>query len=150
MALETPVLDGLAGSAAGSKTSSLISMAFLVVSVGFAVAGQVILKAAMDHLGRIGSAEVAAFNEYVGRAAREPGLWLGMFLFGVSGMFWLVVLSRVPLSLAYPFVGLSYVAVVLLSRFVLGEEVPALRWVGVLVVAAGLVIIGLSARSVRG
>lgn len=147
MALETPIL---AGSAAGSKTSSLISMAFLVVSVGFAVAGQVILKAAMDRLGRIGSAEVAAFSEYAGRAAREPRLWLGMFLFGVSGMFWLVVLSRVPLSLAYPFVGLSYVAVVLLSRFVLGEEVPALRWVGVLVVAAGLVIIGLSARSVRG
>ena len=150
MALETPIPEGLAGSAAGSKASSLISMAFLMVSVGFAVAGQMILKAAMDRVGRIGSAEVAAFGEYVGRAAREPRLWLGMFLFGVSGMFWLVVLSRVPLSLAYPFVGLSYVAVVLLSRFILGEQVPALRWIGVLVVAAGLVIIGLSARSVRG
>ncbi len=125
-------------------------MAFLLVSVALAVGGQLLLKTAMDRIGRIGSAEAGALGTYLGRAAHEPRLWFGLALFGVSAMFWLVVLSRVPLSLAYPFVGLSYIAVVVLSRFALGEEVPALRWIGVAVVGAGLVLIGLSARSVRG
>ena len=107
LALGTPIPEGLAGATAVSKMSSLISMAFLVVSVGFAVAGQVILKAAMDRVGRIGSAEVAAFGEYVARSVREPRLWLGMFLFVVSAMFWLVVLSRVPLPVMLRRIGSS-------------------------------------------
>lgn len=84
------------------------------------------------------------------RAAREPRLWLGLFLFGVSAVFWLVVLSRVPLSVAYPIVGVSYILIVLLGRFVLHETVPAMRWIGVFVVAAGIAIIGLSFRRVAG
>jgi multidrug transporter EmrE-like cation transporter len=65
-------------------------------------------------------------------------------LFGVSAVFWLVVLSRVPLSVAYPFVGLSYIAIVVGARVLLGEHVPLLRWAGVVVVAAGIVIVGVS------
>jgi multidrug transporter EmrE-like cation transporter len=61
-----------------------------------------------------------------------------------------VVLSRVPLSVAYPFVGLSYVAIVAFARIVLGEHVPLLRWAGVVVVAIGIVIVGLSFKSATG
>ena len=120
------------------------------MSVGFAVAGQLTLKSAMDQIGRIGGAEVAAPLETIGRAAREPRLWAGLFLFGISSLFWLVVLSRVPLSVAYPFVGISYIFVVGFARFVLHEHIPGLRWIGVAVVAMGIAIIGLSFRRVSG
>ena len=122
----------------------------LVVSVGFAIAGQLTLKAAMDQIGRIGTAEVSAPLETIGKAAREPRLWAGLTLFGISSLFWLVVLSRVPLSVAYPFVGISYIFVVAFARFVLHEHVPAGRWLGVAVVALGIAIIGLSFRRVAG
>lgn len=147
--VEIPTPDELAASS-GARSSSVISLVLLLVSVGFAVGGQLMLKAAMDAIGRIGSAEVHAAGEYVGRALREPRLWGGLVLFGVSAAFWLVVLSRVPLSLAYPFVGISYVVVVLLARFALHEPVPPLRWVGVVVVAIGIAIVGFSSRSVSG
>jgi drug/metabolite transporter (DMT)-like permease len=88
--------------------------------------------------------------ETIGRAAREPRLWAGLVLFGISSLFWLVVLSRVPLSVAYPFVGISYIFVVGFARFVLHEHIPASRWVGVAVVALGIAIIGLSFRRVSG
>ena len=149
MPLEVPTPEPLASAASG-RPSALISFGLIVVSVAFAVAGQVALKAAMTEIGRIGSAQVSNATDTVARAAREPRLWLGLALFGISAAFWLVVLSRVPLSVAYPFVGISYVLVVLLSRFVLHEHVPASRWVGVLVVAAGIVIIGLSFRAATG
>jgi len=144
MALEIPTPEPLA--AAQARPASLISLALLVVSIGFAIAGQVTLKSAMNNIGRIGTTEVRAVGTTVSRAAREPRLWAGLTLFGISSIFWLIVLSRVPLSVAYPFVGISYVAIVLLSRFVLHENVPLIRWVGVLVVATGIAIIGFSFR----
>jgi drug/metabolite transporter (DMT)-like permease len=116
------------------------------VSVSFAVAGQITLKSAMDRIGRIGSAQVSEAGDTLLRAAREPRLWLGLFLFGVSALFWLVVLSRVDLSIAYPMVGVSYILVVLFARLFLNEHVPSTRWIGVIVVAMGIAIIGLSFR----
>jgi len=127
-----------------------VSILLLLVSVGFAIAGQLTLKAAMDRIGRIGGAEVAAAGDTLARAAREPRLWVGLVLFGVSAVFWLVVLSRVPLSVAYPFVGLSYILIVAFARFFLHEHVPPIRWLGVSVVAAGIAIIGLSFQRVSG
>lgn len=147
--MEIPTPDELAAPA-GARVSSVISLVLLLVSIAFAVGGQLMLKAAMDAVGRIGTAEVQAAGEYLSRAVREPRLWLGLTLFGFSAAFWLVVLSRVPLSLAYPFVGVSYVVVVLLARFALNEPVPPLRWVGVVVVAVGIAIVGISSRTVGG
>ncbi len=151
MALEVPppeVLQPVAARHSGS--SALFSFGMLVVSVVFAVAGQFTLKTAMNEVGRIGATELAAAGDTIVRTLREPRLWLGLTLFGISAMFWLVVLSRVDLSVAYPFVGLSYIIVVLLSRLFLNEQVTALRWLGVVVVAIGIAIVGFSFRGTTG
>jgi multidrug transporter EmrE-like cation transporter len=151
MALEVPPPEALQPVASGRASSSaLASLVMLAISVVFAVAAQFTLKAAMNSVGRIGSTEIAAAGETISRALKEPRLWLGLTLFGVSAMFWLVVLSRVDLSVAYPFVGLSYIVVVMISRLFLHEQVSALRWIGVVVVAVGIAIIGLSFRGTTG
>jgi multidrug transporter EmrE-like cation transporter len=137
--------------AAGQRTSSTaISIALLFVSLVFATAGQITLKAAMESVGRIGSQQVNQAGQTILRAAKEPKLWVGLFLFGISALFWLVVLSRVDLSLAYPFVGISYVIVVALGRFMFHENVPPLRWLGVAVIAVGIALIGFSSKTVSG
>lgn len=150
MALEVPPPEALPVAVSGSKMSSAISFVLLFVSVVFAIAGQFTLKAAMERIGRIGTAQVSEPLVTVTRALGEPRLWLGLTLFGVSALFWLVVLSRVPLSVAYPIVGLSYVIVVILSRYLLHEHIPPLRWVGAVVVAIGIAIIGFSSKSISG
>jgi multidrug transporter EmrE-like cation transporter len=127
-----------------------MSMALLVISVVFAIAGQFTLKAAMNEIGRIGTAQFRDPIALVARAAKEPRLWAGLALFGISAAFWLVVLSRVNLSVAYPLVGVSYILVVAIGRFVLNEEVPPMRWVGVTIIAVGIATIGLSFRGSNG
>lgn len=151
MALEVPPPEALpeAIQAASSPGSSrIVSLGLLLVSVFFAVAGQLTLKTAMDSVGRIG--KTSQVGDTLLRAMKEPLLWLGLALFGISALFWLVVLSRVRLSVAYPIVGISYILIVLLARFRLHEHVPALRWVGVSVIALGIAIIGFSFRSKTG
>ena len=150
MALEVPPPEAIPVVAASSRSSSLISLGLLLVSVLFAIGGQLTLKSAMDQIGRIGTAEVSRPTETLKKAITEPRLWAGLTLFGISSVFWLVVLSRVPLSLAYPVVGLSYIFVVAMARVMFGEHVPPLRWVGAVVVAIGIAIIGFSSKTVSG
>jgi multidrug transporter EmrE-like cation transporter len=150
MALEIPPPEAAAIAGPSRATSSLISLALVIVSVSLATAGHLTLKQAMDRVGRIGTVQVNEPVKTIGRAAREPRLWVGLALFGISAVFWLVVLSRVPLSVAYPFAGLTYIVIVVLDRLLLDETVPALRFVGAAVVAIGIALIGLSSRTVSG
>lgn len=150
MALEAPPPEILPVAAPARTSSTLISIALLLVSVVFATAGQLTLKSAMEAIGRIGTAQVSEAGQTVTRAVKEPRLWIGLALFGISAVFWLVVLSRVDLSLAYPFVGVSYIVVVGLARFMFHEHVPTLRWVGVTIIAIGIALIGISSKTVAG
>ena len=151
MALEVPPPEALpdALTAASSPgTSRFISLGLLLVSVVFAVAGQLTLKSAMTDIGRIG--KTSALGDTLARAVKEPKLWGGLFLFGISALFWLVVLSRVRLSVAYPIVGISYIVIVAFARFFLHEHVPPLRWMGTFIIAIGIAVIGFSFSRASG
>jgi multidrug transporter EmrE-like cation transporter len=150
MGLEVPPPEALPHLAAAVAPSLVVSVALILVSVVFAVSGQLTLKSAMDNIPPIGARQVKTPGSTISRVARQPRLWVGLFLFGISALFWLVVLTRVPLSVAYPFVGVTYVIVVFWSRFVLGEAVPPSRWLGVALVALGIAVVGLSFRGAGG
>ena len=115
-------------------------IALILASVLLAAVAQVTLKTGMNQVrdaqGVVG-ADVASLRAVVG----TPLVWLGLFLFGLSAVVWLAVLSRTSLSLAYPFASLTYVVIVLVDAFVLDESVPALRWAGVLLIVAGILAV---------
>jgi uncharacterized membrane protein len=69
---------------------------------------------------------------------------MGLISYAVSTAVYFYVLSWVHLSWAYSIGGISYVFAVVLAHFVLLESVPPLRWVGVLVISIGVVLIGFS------
>ena len=150
MAFEILPPEAVPAAAETSPRSSLISAGLLIVSVVLATSGQLTLKAAMNSIGRIGTAQVADAGQTIVKAMKEPLLWIGLALFGVSAVFWLVVLSRVNLSVAYPLVGVSYIVIVGLSRFIFNEHVPTLRWMGVALIALGIALVGLSSRTIAG
>jgi drug/metabolite transporter (DMT)-like permease len=116
-------------------------IAVIVLSVVLAAAAQLTLKYAMKQVGPIRSEHIAEPLETVLRVARQPAVWGGLLLFGVSAAFWLVVLSRVSLSFAYPFAALTYVLILLFDRLILKTEVPGLRWAGVFLIITGIVFI---------
>jgi drug/metabolite transporter (DMT)-like permease len=79
--------------------------------------------------------------------ARVPFIWLGLALFGISAVFWMIALSRTSLSFAYPFAALTYVLILLFDRLVLKVPVPGLRWIGVLFIVTGIVLISRTPHS---
>jgi drug/metabolite transporter (DMT)-like permease len=74
----------------------------------------------------------------------SPMVILGLALYGVGALLWLFVLGRVPLSMAYPFVGLGFILTMLAGALVLGEHVTPLRIGGTLMIALGCVFVARS------
>ncbi len=71
-------------------------------------------------------------------------IFAGAFAYGVATLVYLYILGRAHLSWTYGFVGFSYIFTTILAFFVLGEPVGLERWIGVVVIAAGTALIGMS------
>jgi len=69
----------------------------------------------------------------------NPFFLMSLACLGLSMLLWLVVLSILPVSQAYPMMSLGYVLVMLLARYLFKERVAWQRWLGV-----GLIILGVS------
>jgi len=57
---------------------------------------------------------------------------------------WLLVLARVPVSQAYPFVGLGFVLVMLLGWALQGDVISPARLLGTLLISVGVVLVARS------
>lgn len=120
----------------------LPTVATLVLAVSLATAGQLLLKAAMTDIGEIDGIGAGDLVGLVGSVVTSWKALLGLACFGASSLFWLVVLSRLPLSTAYPFVALSYLIILGFSTIVLHERPPLLTWGGAALIMTGIVMIG--------
>lgn len=115
-------------------------IAMILVSVTLAAVAQLTLKHGMNQVKD--SFGVVNLNAGSLKAvAGQASVWAGLFLFGLSALVWLAVLSRTSLSFAYPFAALTYILILLFDHFVLDETVPALRWGGVAFIAVGIFLI---------
>ena len=75
--------------------------------------------------------------------AAQPWLWLGVACYVVEFLVWLAFLSLVPLSEGVLLGSVNIVAVMLAGRLFFGERLSALRVVGIVLVSAGVAVVGL-------
>jgi drug/metabolite transporter (DMT)-like permease len=140
MAPQHEFVDVAADDASSQKgsTMSLSSVGALLFAVALAAVGQLVLKYGMtlaqEHARHSGRSLVVV-------AATSPWILGGLAIFGCSAVAWLFTLSRVPLSLAYPFNALGYIGILTASVLFLHERANAWTWMGTLLVAAGLVLV---------
>ena len=71
-------------------------------------------------------------------------LWIAMVCYGLSIVLWMVVLSRLEVSFAYPFLSVGYVISVIIGYFFFGEAVTPIRIAGIAVICAGVVLVARS------
>jgi drug/metabolite transporter (DMT)-like permease len=76
------------------------------------------------------------------RSLAGAPLFLALAFVAGGTVLWLIVLYRMDLSRAYPFLGAGTVLVVALSRWWLGERVSAAQWFGVGLIAIGVSLVG--------
>ena len=123
------------------KLSLLSSVMLILLSISIAVTGQILLKIGIDRIGVVGFGSMKALISLFSGIIRSPMVLTGLFLYFISAAIWLVILSTVDLSFAYPFIGFTYVMVLVLSKFILKEEVNPIRWAGAFIITVGVVVI---------
>ena len=78
-------------------------------------------------------------------APASPFIWIGLLIYGLSVAMWLSVLSKVDLSVAHPFVGVSFLITMAFGALLLNESVTSMRVMGTLLIAGGCILVGKSA-----
>ncbi len=113
-------------------TALLLALACVLMSA----AAQLMMKLGMT---APASPDAASQGVYM-NALRNPWVWGGLCLYGISAIAWLWVLSKLDVSLAYPLVSLGFVVTMLAGVFWLGEPWSWSRIAGASLIVAGVVL----------
>ncbi len=124
-------------SSMNSKTYSLI-----VSVVFFSALGNVLLSKGMKEVGAIKNYSPSALLAVFVRTFTSGTIWTGILSFLIFFISYLLLLSRADFSYVQPVCAIGYAFVAVLSYFLLGETVSPMRWMGVLLICAGVALVG--------
>jgi len=82
-----------------------------------------------------------------GQGKRYLILWLGLsvLFLGLGMLVWLVVLQHVDVSIAYPMLSLNFIFITLAARLIWKEHISVHHWLGLVLIIAGILLLGVSA-----
>lgn len=112
------------------------SFGLILTGVLLNAAAQLFLKAGTNTLG------VVSFStgDWLAQALRvgfNPHIIGGLFCYAFSLVVWIMALSRVPVSIAYPMLSIGYVVSAVAAYFLFGETLGSMRWLGI-----GFIVVG--------
>ena len=111
---------------------TLISFWFILAGVLLNAAAQLLLKAGTNAM-PLGI-----------RLALEPHILGGLACYVISVVVWVIALSRVPVSIAYPMLSIGYVVNAIAAWALLGETVTTMRMAGIAVIVVGVFMVARS------
>ena len=122
---------------------TLPTFLFILTGVLLNAGAQLLLKAGVRPLGAI-SVEWATLLPTAARVLMQWPIVAGLACYVVSVGVWIVGLSRVDVSLAYPMLSLGYVVNAIAAWWLFGEALGPMRWSGMLLILAGVFVMSRS------
>ena len=122
---------------------SLSAFFFLMTGVLLNAAAQLLLKGGTNRLGVI----TLTADNWVSTLARMAGegyFIAGVSFYVVSLVVWIMGLSRVPVSIAYPMLSLGYIINAIAAHYLFGEAVTVQRWLGIGFIVVGVYLVARS------
>jgi drug/metabolite transporter (DMT)-like permease len=115
---------------------------FILVMVIFAPLGNVLLSKGMKPIGLPASWSAVSIGHVLAQILSAPYIWLGIFSLLVFFVAYMLALNWADYTYVQPASSMSYLSLVLFSYVLLGERVSALRFVGILIICAGVLVVG--------
>jgi len=116
---------------------------FLLTGVLLNAAAQLLLKAGTNRLGII-TLTADNWPTTLVQMASEGYFVAGIAFYAISVLVWILGLSRVPVSIAYPLLSLGYVVNAIAAHYLLGEAVTAQRLLGIGFIIVGVYVVARS------
>jgi len=76
----------------------------------------------------------------------SPFFWVGLLSLILMFIIWSTILSKIDLSVAVPVASFSYILVALVSILFLHETITLLRWAGIFLILAGVIVVSMSSQ----
>ena len=123
----------------------MTSLTFSLVLAGVLLnaAAQLLLKAGTNRVGEFAFA-LENLVPVGAKLALNPFILGGLACYVVSVVVWILALSRVPVSIAYPMLSLGYVVTAFIAWAFMGEAVNAMRVSGIAVIIVGVFLVARS------
>ncbi|HEX4764400.1 MAG TPA: EamA family transporter [Usitatibacter sp.] len=120
-----------------------VSFSFLMAGVLLNAAAQLFLKAGTN---RIGEFAFSLDNVMpIGmKIASSPFILGGLACYVVSVVVWILGLSRVPVSIAYPMLSVGYIVNAFLAYMLFGESITAQKLAGIGFIVVGVFLVARS------
>lgn len=115
---------------------NIISWLMLMLVVVLGTVGQLSLKYAFQS-----STAVAGANKSLRDVLFSLYFWVWFFSYVVVTILWLVILKTIPLSQAFPALGLTFALVPLASNRFLHEKVVLSQWLGIIIIISGVILV---------
>jgi len=114
----------------------------IVLMVILGPLGNVLLGKGMRHIGATSSWNQAELLHLLTQISRSGAIWLGLLCLIAFFAVYMLALSWADYSYVQPASAVAYVIVALMGHFLLGEAVTPVRWVGVLIICLGVLVVG--------
>ncbi len=101
----------------------------LFIGVVLGVAGQVLLKTGAERSGD----GIAQFL--------QPYTIVGFGVYALAALFYIVAIKRIPVSVAFPTVSLSYVVLAVIAHYLWDEPLGTAQLLGIALIVAGVIVI---------
>lgn len=115
--------------------------AYLAITLLLTVAGQLLIKWRIVGYGALPETPYAQAG-FVLRLLLDPFILAGLGAAFAAALAWMVALTQLELSRAYPLMSLSFVLVLVLSAWLLGEQLSLHKAAGVALIVLGAVVVG--------
>src|SRR5688572_20253185 len=117
-------------------------MIFILILSGVLLnaGAQLMLKAGMSQIGHFEFSLANALPIGV-KVMGNPPIITGLFMYVLSVGVWLLVLSRVPVSYAYPMLSIGYIVNAFAAYYLFGEPLTSLRMLGIFIIMAGVYLV---------
>lgn len=120
-----------------------VSFALILTGVLLNAMAQLLLKAGTNAIGHFDFTLNNALPIGM-KLAFQPHIMGGMLCYAVSLVVWIMALSRVPVSIAYPMLSIGYIINAAIAHWWLGEAVSLARMGGIAIIALGVLVVARS------
>lgn len=113
----------------------------LILGILAQATGNVFLSKEMKHIASAFQLIDSSFFVLFHRAVENPIVWLGTGLLIISFLLFVAALSLADLSFVLPVVSIEVIVNVAFANYFLNEPVSLLRWMGTMLISAGVILV---------
>lgn len=112
----------------------------LLCGVFLNAGAQLLIKAGMNHVGEF-NFSLANILPISWQVATNFYIVAGLFCYVISVVLWMLVLSRVEVSFAYPMLSIGYIVNAVAAYYLFGEALTLTRILGIAIIICGVILI---------